>query len=160
SLCVTRRLASWEPPRHRLPLRDEPGDDVRHLLRRQWRGTAVAPPVRHSEIGTSRDDGRSQMLVAHEREVRRISDAAGMAFIAMTPGARAGKDLATALGVAGLSARAVIQWKFLAGDNVRSSPAIFDSADEHLDLLIRQRATGCERKGWLPGSRYTDGDHL
>src|SRR5262249_3477409 len=126
----------------------------------QRRARAVAAPIRHAKIRAASDDGRSQMLIADEREVRRIGDAAASRLVAVTTGARAGKNLATAPGVAGLSACTVIWGNSLPADGVRSPPAILDPADEDLDLLIRERATGSDRKRWLRGARDADGDHL
>src|SRR5439155_15954510 len=56
------------------PLRGEPGDDVRDLLWRERAARDVPAPVGHAEICSSRDHGRAQILIAHEREIRRVHD--------------------------------------------------------------------------------------
>src|SRR5262249_52114738 len=108
NLCATEMLASLESPRHRPSLGDDPRDHVRDLLRRQRRGAAVTSPIRHSQIRSPGDDRRPHVLIAHEREIGRISDAAtawtASAVVAVTAGAGAGKDLATALRAGGVPA--------------------------------------------------------
>src|SRR5437667_11672478 len=105
-------VASWHPPRYGPRRRDEPGDDIRDLLRRQRRGTAVPPPIRHSKIRAPRDDGRPQVLIAHEREVRRIGDATASRTappaVAVAAGAGAGEDSATTVDIAARRSSPVI----------------------------------------------------
>src|SRR5205807_255537 len=136
-------------------LRDEPGDDVRDLLRPQRRRGAVEPPVRHAKIGASRDDRRSEVLVAHEREIRRIGDAApfwsAASVLSVAPGARRSKDGATTVDVSGVVAglRPLrVGRKVVSRDHLWSLPALLYSLHQDADLLIRQRTTGalCERR--------------
>src|SRR5215813_11496937 len=159
--------ASWEPPGHRLPLRDEPGDDIRDLLRRQWRHSAAQPPVRHSEIRASRDDRRSEMLIAHEREIRRIGDAAAFPtatpVLFVTPDAGRDEDGVTTVDVAGVAARrgtVVVGRNAVVRDHTRQLPTIPDSLRQDVDLPIGERTTGAQRERRLCRPRDPGGDHL
>src|SRR3989442_8476242 len=65
---------SSQPAGDRRPFPDEPGDDVRDLLRRDRAARDVPAPVVHAEIDSSPDHGPTQMLIAHEPDIPRGHD--------------------------------------------------------------------------------------
>src|SRR5439155_13315137 len=103
---------------------------------------------------------RSQVLIADEREIRRVGDRAALrtaaAVLAVTPGARSGKDGATAVDTGAIAGR---RWtggvgrSLVVRDDVGSLPAILDSLHQDVDLLICEWTAGAERERWLRRTR-------
>src|SRR5262249_57472472 len=122
------------------------GQDGGSLSRGKGRGGAPEPPVRHSKIRAPGDDRRSEVLIADQREIRRVGDRAALraaaAVLAVTAGARGGEDDATAVDTRGIARRrgsAGVRRNLVVRDDVGALPAILDSLHQDVDFLIPER---------------------
>src|SRR5262249_9406197 len=110
--------------------------------------------------------GRSEMLIAHEREIRRIGDAAfptATPVLFVTPDAGRDEDGVTTVDVAGIAARrrtVIVGRNAVVRDHTPQLPTIPDSLRQDVDLLIRERTTGAQRERRLCRPRDAGGDHL
>src|SRR5262249_53379451 len=110
--------------------------------------------------------GRSEMLIAHEREIRRIGDAAfptATPVLFVTPDAGRDEDGVTTVDVAGVAARrgtVVVGRNAVVRDHTRQLPTIPDSLRQDVDLPIGERTTGAQRERRLCRPRDAGGDHL
>src|SRR5262249_42967933 len=143
------------------------GQDGGSLSRGKGRGGAPEPPVRHSKIRAPGDDRRSQVLIADQREIRRVGDRAALraaaAILAVTPGARGGEDDTTAVDTRGIPGRrgtAGVRRNLVVRDDHGALPPTLDSLHEDVDLLVRERTAGAERECRLRRSRDAVGNEL
>src|SRR6266404_5089837 len=143
------------------PLCDEPGDDVRDLLRRERAARDVAAPVGHADVRASRDHRRAQVLIADEREIRGVHDRARLrpAATVRAMAARTGRgvDFTPSFRISEL--RGIRRNAHtLHGGGTR--PRCQEPLHQRVDLLVGQRPARAGGEGGLRRARYALGNDL